>query len=176
MEPGTANTSRPKSLAMCAVISEPEASDASTTKVPTDSPAMMRLRFGKLPLAGAVPSANSDSNKPCSPMRCASAWWARGYTRSKPVPTTAMVGEMPFVVTSNAPSCAAPSMPCAKPDTMHSPAWLKLCAKSCAVRTPCALALRLPTMAKAACGCSSWRLPQAYISIGGSSMSPNKTG
>ena len=125
-----ANTSRPMSVAIWAVMSEPDASEASTTKVPADKPAMMRLRLGKLARSANVPNANSDNNKPCWAIRFASAWWARGYTRSSPVPTTAMVGDTPLCTTPKAPSCAAPSMPSAMPDTMHKPLWAKLLAKS----------------------------------------------
>jgi len=55
MEPGIANTSRPCSAASRAVMSEPEAGAASTTSVPRDKPAMMRLRCGKLGASGGVP-------------------------------------------------------------------------------------------------------------------------
>ena len=48
-EPGTANTSRPASCASRAVIRLPERSAASTTTTPSDSPAMIRLRRGKVP-------------------------------------------------------------------------------------------------------------------------------
>ncbi len=46
-EPGTAITSRPASAAIRAVISDPERGAASTTTVPSASPAMIRLREGK---------------------------------------------------------------------------------------------------------------------------------
>ena len=55
-EPGTANTSRPSSWAMRAVIRLPERRAASTTTTPSDRPAMMRLRRGKCRACGAVPS------------------------------------------------------------------------------------------------------------------------
>ena len=42
--PGTAITSRPASVASRAVISEPDLGAASTTTVPSASPAMIRLR------------------------------------------------------------------------------------------------------------------------------------
>jgi hypothetical protein len=55
IDPGIANTSRPASDASRAVISEPERSAASTTSVPSDRPAMMRLRCGKFSGSGGVP-------------------------------------------------------------------------------------------------------------------------
>ena len=55
IEPGTANTSRPKSAASRAVMREPERREASTTTTPEESPAMMRLRIGKFCGRGSVP-------------------------------------------------------------------------------------------------------------------------
>ena len=78
IEPGTANTSRPYSAACRAVISEPDCSAASTTSVPRASPAMMRLRIGKLGGSGGVPGANSLTSTPAVAMRCASARWRAG--------------------------------------------------------------------------------------------------
>ena len=46
-EPGTANTSRPCSAAIRAVISDPERSAASTTTTPSAAPEISRLRLGK---------------------------------------------------------------------------------------------------------------------------------
>ena len=46
-EPGTPKSSRPASLAMRAVSSEPERCAASITTSPSASPAMIRLRLGK---------------------------------------------------------------------------------------------------------------------------------
>ena len=46
-EPGTANTSRPCSAAIRAVISEPERCAASTMTTPTEAPEINRLRRGK---------------------------------------------------------------------------------------------------------------------------------
>src|SRR4051812_50064902 len=48
-EPGTANTSRPCSFAIRAVISEPERRAASTMTTPTDRPEINRLRRGEGP-------------------------------------------------------------------------------------------------------------------------------
>ncbi len=73
-----ANTSRPCSAARRAVISEPEASAASTTSVPCDRPEMMRLRLGKLAASGGVPSGYSLTSRPWRAMRCASSLLARG--------------------------------------------------------------------------------------------------
>lgn len=46
-DPGTAITSRPASAANRAVMSDPDRGAASTTTVPSASPAMIRLRDGK---------------------------------------------------------------------------------------------------------------------------------
>ena len=48
IDPGIANTSRPCSSASLAVIKEPDASAASTTRQPLDKPLMILLRRGKL--------------------------------------------------------------------------------------------------------------------------------
>ena len=66
IDPGTANTSRPCSAALRAVISEPDASAASTTRQPCARPLMRRLRRGKLWASALVPSANSETSKPRS--------------------------------------------------------------------------------------------------------------
>ncbi len=100
---------------------------------------MRRLRRGKLNSRGGVPGGNSERRPPCAAMRCASARWRAGYTRSSPVPTTAIVDPAP----SSAPSCAAPSMPSASPDTMTSPASDN--ARANAARCPCP--------ARSRCGC-----------------------
>ena len=50
--PGTANTSRPCSIACRAVISAPLRSAASTTITPSDRPLMMRFRCGNVPASG----------------------------------------------------------------------------------------------------------------------------
>ena len=119
IEPGIANTSLPCSAASRAVISEPDCSAASTTSVPRDRPAMMRLRLGKFWLSGGVPSGNSLTIRPA----------CRDAVRQVAVP-----GRVDAVQpgadhrhrgragagrrrASSAPSCAAPSMPSARPDT-----------------------------------------------------------
>lgn len=128
IEPGIANTSRPCSVASLAVISEPDARAASTTSVPCDRPEMMRLRLGKLGANGGVPRGYSLTSKPCRAMRCAKSRWRLGYTRSNPVPTTAMVvGASPSfrersgAIGARAPSWAAASTPSARPETIVSP-------------------------------------------------------
>ena len=65
-----ANTSRPCSAAARAVMSEPEASAASTTRQPRARPLIRRLRRGKLCASGPLPSANSDSSRPRSAICC----------------------------------------------------------------------------------------------------------
>ena len=54
----------------------------------------------------------------------------------------------PLRTALSAPSCAAASMPRARPETMHSPCSARACAISRALTRPCAEGLRLPTMAK----------------------------
>jgi hypothetical protein len=53
IEPGTANTSRPCSAAMRAVISEPLRLVASTITVPRARPEITRLRIGKFSASAA---------------------------------------------------------------------------------------------------------------------------
>ena len=70
MEPGTAITSRPSSAACRAVISEPLRRAASTTRVPRESAAIIRLRRGKLARTGALPRGCSlSTSPPCSSTR-----------------------------------------------------------------------------------------------------------
>ena len=63
-EPGTANTSRPCSLAIRAVISEPERCAASTTTTPSAAPEISRLRRGKSRARGSWPSGISEIAAP----------------------------------------------------------------------------------------------------------------
>ena len=64
-----ANTSLPCSLAIRAVINDPDFNAASTTSVPIDKPEIMRLRLGKLAVKGGVPMGNSLMIKPFAAMR-----------------------------------------------------------------------------------------------------------
>ena len=73
MEPGTAKTSRPKSEARRAVISEPERREASTTTTPDESPAMIRLRIGKFWGRGSMPGGYSESSR----------WSSASFSRSR---------------------------------------------------------------------------------------------
>ena len=59
-EPGTANTSRPCSAAIRAVISDPERCAASTTTTPSAAPEISRLRRGKSCARGTWPSGISE--------------------------------------------------------------------------------------------------------------------
>ena len=172
-----ANTSLPCSDASRAVIREPDSSAASTTRVLWDSPAMMRLRRGKLAANGGVPRGYSLSITPRWTMRCARSRCCLGYTRSRPVPTTAIVASWPSIAPSNAPAWAAPSTPKAIPETMVRPACANVCENWRALAAPCAVGLRLPTTAKLRDmasanppSCQIWGAPMAYSSRGGSSM------
>ena len=72
--PGTANTSRPCSAAIRAVISVPDRRAASTISTPSEMPEMIRLRRGKSWARGVKPGGFSLSRQPRSPMaRCRSA-------------------------------------------------------------------------------------------------------
>jgi hypothetical protein len=65
-EPGTANTSRPCSAAIRAVISDPERMAASTTTTPSAAPEISRLRRGKSRARGTCPSGISEIAAPVS--------------------------------------------------------------------------------------------------------------
>ena len=72
--PGTANTSRPCSAAVRAVISVPDRRAASTISTPSAMPEMMRLRRGKSCARGTKPGGFSLTRQPRSPIwRCNSA-------------------------------------------------------------------------------------------------------
>ena len=64
MEPGKANTSRPCSKAMRAVIKDPLRKAASTTNIPKDKPLMIRFRLGKLAACGGERVGNSETMEP----------------------------------------------------------------------------------------------------------------
>ncbi len=88
-DPGTAITSIERSIAACAVISDPPRSRLSTTTSTSLSAARMRLRSGKRNASGAVPGGHSESSTPRSQTAFhRSACW-RGYGVSGPLPTTA---------------------------------------------------------------------------------------
>ena len=63
-----ANTSRPCSAAVRAVISVPDRRAASTISTPKATPEMMRLRRGKSCARGANPGAFSLIRQPRSPI------------------------------------------------------------------------------------------------------------
>ena len=78
IRPGTAATQRPRSLANSAVMRLPLGSAASTTSVIRASPAMMRLRAGKLHRYGSVPGGSSESTSPSARTRSCRERWRRG--------------------------------------------------------------------------------------------------
>ena len=167
-EPGTAITSIERSIAACAVISDPPRSRLSTTTSTSLSAARMRLRNGKRKASGAVPGGHSESNTPRPQTASHSSACWRGYGVSGPLPTTA-TGRPPS--TARTPRWAAPSMPFAKPDTTLTPASARPRPSIAAISRPTPVALRVPTMpARRACravrsprtnsaagGCGSWR-------------------
>jgi hypothetical protein len=71
--PGTAPTSRPRSAANSAVMSEPERSAASTTTVMCASAAISRLRAGNAQRCGPRPGGSSETTQPSSAIRACSA-------------------------------------------------------------------------------------------------------
>ena len=167
-EPGTAITSIERSIAACAVISDPPRSRLSTTTSTSLSAARMRLRSGKRNASGAVPGGHSESSTPRPQTASHSSACWRGYGVSGPLPTTA-TGRPPS--TARTPRWAAPSMPFAKPDTTLTPASARPRPSIAAISRPTPVALRVPTMpARRACraarsprtnsaagGCGSWR-------------------
>ena len=79
------------------------------------------------------------------------------------------------MVCGNAPSCAAPSIPRASPETTVNPASVNPCPKSRASLTAAALALRAPTMATQGLAASD-RSPR-QVRIGGAlSISQRRRG
>ena len=124
-------------------MSEPDCGAASTTSTPRARPEITRLRCGKFALSGGVPGANCVTMQPFAAIACASSRWLAGYTRSGPVPMTAIVD----AAVSSAPRWAAASMPCARPDTTVRPASPSARPNARASSRPCGVAWRLPTIA-----------------------------
>src|SRR6185295_1590808 len=78
IRPGTAQTSRPRSSAWRAVISEPERVAACTTSVPAVSAASERLRSGKCQARGMAAQGNSETRAPRAAISAARRTWPRG--------------------------------------------------------------------------------------------------
>lgn len=137
--PGTAITSRPASAASRAVMSEPDRGAASTTTVPSASPAMIRLREGKWRASGWLPGGcSATSSASCATCSCRSAF-SGGKAMSIPLAITP-------IVRGSAPTCAAVSIPRARPDTTVTPSAARSCASVRANRQAAADALRAPTI------------------------------
>src|ERR1039457_6134025 len=83
MLPGTANTSRPWSIASLAVMAEPLYCAPSTTSTPTLAPEMMRLRIGKFCGNATAPMGNSETIRPFTASSAASFRFSDGYTDRK---------------------------------------------------------------------------------------------
>ena len=95
----------------------PDRSAHSTAITISDSPAIMRLREGKVCFAPGVCGSSSDRRVPlCSKMCLARVLLLLGWMvfSSSPEPMTAMVVNPAL----SAAWCAMPSMPMASPDTM----------------------------------------------------------
>ena len=133
-------TSRPASPASRAVMSEPERGAASTTTVPSDRPAMMRLREGKLRASGCVPGGCSATSSARAETSSCNSRFSGGKVTSIPLAMTP-------IVFGSAPTCAAVSMPRAKPETTVAPSAARSCARLRAKRQAAAEALRAPTIA-----------------------------
>ena len=80
---------------------------------------MIRLRRGNVPRLGMVVRGELADHGPAAVRRSRRTRprWAAGYSRSWPPPITATVG----VPASTAATCAAASMPSARPDTIVAP-------------------------------------------------------
>lgn len=78
MDPGIANISRPSSLPNLAVMSEPDRSAASITRIPAERAAMMRFRRGKWHAFGPKPGASSEIRSPHLPIALANSMCSRG--------------------------------------------------------------------------------------------------
>src|SRR5690606_32489630 len=76
--PGTAITTRPRSLAHETVFLAPERAAASTITTPAPSAAISRLRARKLALTGCVPGGTSDTTAPLSTIAFMSVVLATG--------------------------------------------------------------------------------------------------
>ena len=115
--PGTANTSRPCSPAMRAVINVPDRRAASTISTPSEMPEMMRLRRGKS--WAARHEARRVLASPGSRARR-----SRAAGRHSPADRYCRCRRPPRrrCPSSSAASWAAASMPRARPDAMTKPA------------------------------------------------------
>ena len=78
MFPGTANTSRPWSMASRAVMAEPLYWAPSTTSSPQLRPLMTRFRMGKFCGNAVEPMGNSDSIRPLATISVASLRFSEG--------------------------------------------------------------------------------------------------
>ena len=137
------------------MISDPLRLVASTITVPRVMPEITRFRMGKFAASGGVPGGNSVRIRPPSAMARVSLACERGYTRSMPVPRTAIV----FPEASRAAVCDAASMPRASPETITMPAETSCRARCAAAFIPYGDARRDPTIATIGC-CSSERSPR----------------
>ena len=141
-EPGTANTSRPCSAAIRAVISDPERCAASTTTTPSAAPEISRLRRGKSRARGTCPSGISEIAAPPARGSQPAGLHARadrsGHAR-RPAPPRCRCRWLA--------RCAAWSMPRARPETMTKPASPRSRASVPANFSPAPEALREPTTA-----------------------------
>ena len=130
---------------------------------------MMRLRVGKWRASGWVPGGCSAISTPSAPMRSCRAAFSGGQAMSSPLAIT------PAVPVASEPSCAAVSMPRARPLTTSQPARPSSAANSRAIFRAAAEALRAPTIATAGRSSNSARpftastggAPSASASSGG---------
>ncbi len=144
--PGTRKQPRPCSRAHDAVISAPDLAGASTTTVASVSPLMIRFRRGNVPFDGSTSGASSDTTAPpAATIASARRMCADGPSVAWPPPMTATV----VPPARSVASCAAPSMPKARPDTTVASAATRAVAIRPAVARPALVARRVPTTATA---------------------------
>ena len=122
-EPGTAMTSTERSMAACAVISEPPRSRLSTTtstSLKRGDDAVAQREAERLGRRARRPLRQQHARvrRPRPTGRRAPG----GTAQSGPLPTTA-IGRPPSTLST--PRCAAPSMPLASPDTTATPAAVR---------------------------------------------------
>ncbi len=119
------------------------------------------FRKGKVHRVPPWPGHHCDTHAPLPATRRASSRFEFGYTRSMPVPNTAIVRPP----ASSAARCETVSIPSARPDTTVTPAFARRPATSAAFARPSSLACRVPTTAMARS--SDWRSCPRTNSTGG---------
>ena len=149
--PGTASSGRPSRRVAAAVDNAPLRSAASTTTVADARAAIRRLRRRNVPGHGHISASYSLTSAPRAAMRAARSSWLRGVITSSPAGSTAAVTPE----ASSAPSCAAASIPRARPLTTAQPSRARSAASTRARSRPYGVDAREPTIATARRGSGS---------------------